>query len=186
MAGTTSKISISSNALILLGHPPISSFDEAGSGAQAAANLYEISYQNLLSSNRWRFAVKKAQLARLTAAPLNGFTYQFQLPSDLLYLIRTEESQDYEIYGNKLLTNRSTVSIDYTYRVNEDSLPPYFIKAMEFYLAMQFAIPVTGNSTRASEYEGMYKSQMNLAKYLDASQRPNDGFEDSPYVDARY
>ena len=63
MAGSTSAIQISSNALILLGHPPIASFEEPGAGAQAASNLYEQSYLNLLTIHRWRFATKKAQLS---------------------------------------------------------------------------------------------------------------------------
>ena len=82
-SGSTSAIQISSNALILLGHPPISSFEEPGAGAQGASNLYEQSYLNMLTVHRWRFATKKAQLSRLTEAPMNGYSYQFQLPSDL-------------------------------------------------------------------------------------------------------
>ena len=186
MAGSTSAIQLSSNALILLGHPPISSFDEPGAGAQAASNLYEQSYLNLLTIHRWRFATKKAQLARLTAAPLNGFTYQFQLPSDLLYLIRKESGGDYEIYGDRLYSNSGTESIDYIYRVNEDNLPPYFIKAFEFFMASQLAIPVVGNSTRAAEYNGMYEMQLKRAKFADSTQRPQDTFTDSPYTQARF
>lgn len=186
MAGSTSAVQISSNALILLGHPPIASFDEPGAGAQASSNLYENSYLNLLTIHRWRFATKKAQLARLSEAPLNGFSYQFQLPSDLLYLIRKESGFDYEIYGDKLYSNNTTESIDYTYRVEEDNLPPYFIKTFEFFMAAQLAIPVAGNSTRANEYNGMYEMQLKRAKFADSTQRPGDTFLSNPYVNARF
>jgi len=115
MAGNTSTIQISSNALILLGHPPISSFDEPGAGAQAAANLYEMSYQSMLTTYRWRFATKKATLARLAGTPINGFTYKYQLPEDLLYLIRKDLNTSYEIYGTELHTTDGAVTIDYLY-----------------------------------------------------------------------
>ena len=186
MAGSTSSIQICSNALILIGHPPISSFSEPGAGAQAAANLYEQSYLNMLTMYRWRFATKKAALSRLSETPTNEFQYQFQLPHDLIYMIKKDTVSDYEIYGNKLYTNDSAVKIDYTYRVDEDKLPAYFIKAFEFFMAMQFAIPVTGNSTRAQEYQGMYEKQLSRAKYSDASQRPQDTFTHNPYVNARF
>ena len=186
MAGSTSAIQISSNALILLGHPPISSFDEPGAGAQAASNLYEQSYLNMLTIHRWRFATKKQQLSRLTATPLNGYNYQFQLPNDLLYLIRKDEGFEYEIYGDKLLSNNLVEEIDYIYRVDESSLPPYFVKAFEFFMAMQLAIPVVGNSTRAGEYNNMYEMQLKRAKFADSSQRPGDTFLDNPYVNVRF
>lgn len=185
MAGSTSAIQMSSNALILLGHPPIASFDEPGAGPQAAGNLYEQSYLNLLTIHRWRFATKKAQLARLSAAPLNGFTYQFQLPSDLLYLIKKDSGFDYEIYGDKLHSNNTSEEIDYLYRVNEDALPPYFAKAFEFFMAAQMAIPVVGNTSRADYYAGLYEMQLKRAKFADSTQRPQDTFSSSPYTQAR-
>jgi len=186
MAGSTSAIQISSNALILIGHPPIASFDEPGAGAQAAANLYEMSYQNMLTMYRWRFATKRMELNRLSEAPNNGFQYQYQLPHDLIYLIKKDLNTDYEIYGDKMYTNDTLVKIDYTYRVDEDKLPSYFVKAFEFFLAMQFAIPVTGNSTRAGEYNSMYEKQLSRAKYSDSSQRPQDTFVSNPYVNVRF
>lgn len=185
MAGNTSSIQLSSNALILLGHPPISSFEEPGAGPQAAANLYEQSYLNMLTIHRWRFATKKARLARLAEEPLNNYRFKYQLPEDLIYLIRKDLNTPYEIYGTELHTSDINVEIDYLYRVDEDILPPYFVKAFEFFFAMQLAIPVVGNSQRAQEYQSMFEKQLSRAKYADSSQRPNDTFSHNPYVDVR-
>ena len=186
MAGNTSAIQMAPNALILLGHPPISDFNEAGAGAQAASNLYENSYLNLLTSHRWRFATKKARLARLQEKPLNQYDYQFQIPNDSIYIIKVENHYDYEVYEDKLYCNYKDVSIDYMYRVDESMLPPYFAKTFEFFMAAQMAIPVTANSTRASEYNAMYEMQLNRAKYADSTQRPVDIKETSEYIDVRY
>lgn len=185
MAGNTSKISIASNALILLGHKPIASLEEAGAGPQAAANLYEDSYLNLLTANRWRFATKKVLLSRLVEGPINEWKYQHQLPHDMLYLVKTSEIMDFEVYEDKLYSNYKEVSIDYIYRVDESMLPAYFTKTLEFFLAAQFAIPVTANSTRMQEYNTMYEMQLKRAKYADASQRPSDVMARSEYVDVR-
>ena len=185
MAGTTSAIQMASNALVLIGHPPISSFDEPGAGARAASNLYESSYTNLLTLTRWRFAAKKVQLSRFAASPLNQYTYQFQLPDDLLYLINTLNGEDYEVYEDRLFANYMDISIDYIFRVDESRLPAYFIKAFQFSFASELAIPVTANSTRAAEYDKKYKEQVAQAFYLDASQRPSDEKLTSEYIDVR-
>lgn len=180
-----SAIKINSNALILLGHTPISTFSDPGSGAQVAANLYETSYRAMLSDHRWRFATKKVQLARLSTAPDNEFSYQFQLPTDLITLIKLQETGNYEIYGDKVYTNRTTCNIDYVYRIDESFLTPSFTKALEFFLAAQYAIPVTGNSTRMKEYTSLYEAQLRRAKHTDSAERPNTGIIDSPFTDVR-
>jgi len=182
----TSKISICSNALILLGEAPISSFDDPGAGALTAANLYESSYINMLSMHRWRFATKKAQLGRLSAAPLNEWQYQYQLPTDIVALITTYPNTNYELYGDKLYANDATISVDYVHRMDESQLPLWFTKTMEFYLAMQFAIPVTGNSTRLGEMNQLWTQQLRSAKNIDSTIRPNAGVFDSPFTSIRW
>ena len=178
-------ISMCSNALLLIGHGTISSFTEGGAGAEVASNLYDSTYENLLTLHRWRFAMAKAQLARLTSTPLNEWSYAFQLPSNYLVVIKTNPNIDYEIYEDKLYANVQEVAIDYLFKVNETRLPPYFIKLVEFHLAAQFAIPVTDNSTKAEEYRKMYEDQLRRAKFIDSQARPNDAVVDSPFVEVR-
>lgn len=181
-----SAVSICSNALILLGDNPISSFSDPGAGAQTASNLYESSYINLLSMHRWRFATKKADLSRLTATPKNEWQYQYQIPTDIVAVITTYPVTNYEIYGDKIYANEASLSIDYVYRVDESQLPLWFAKTMEFYLAMQFAIPVTGNSTRLGEMQQLWTQQLRSAKNIDSTIRPNAGVFDSPFTFIRW
>jgi len=185
MTGTPSSISLASNALLLLGHQPIASFDEGTAGATIAANLYETSYLSLLTNHRWRFASKKAQLARLTEEPLNEYKYAFQLPSDSIYLIKTT-SRQYQIYGSKVYSNDMTMEVDYTYRVNEDNLPPYFAKMFEFFLASQFALSLTGDMEKGNYFSRMYLNELKRAKFADSTQHPQVSFIDNPYVEVRY
>jgi len=186
MAGNAAEISLSSNALLLLGHQPIASFTEGTAGSQVAENLFEHSYKAVLTTYRWRFATKQAKLARLVATPNNVYTYQFQLPVDLLYLIRAVSVYDYEIYEDKLYTNEESIDIEYTYNVSADKLPSHYAKMFEFYLAAQFSIPITGDLEKAQFYNAKYERALSQAKFADASQRPNQEFEYSPYADARH
>lgn len=173
------KIDLISDAMILIGANPISSINEGTEGVVAEA-LYEDTYKGLLSLHSWRFATKKALLNRLTDAPLNEFSYQYQLPSDIITVVKTYDNSDYEIYEDKLYSNNTSVQIDYRYRVDETNLPSYFVMTLKFLLAAQFAIPITDNSQRAQTYEGLYERQLARAKNIDSSSRPQDAIADSP------
>jgi len=185
MAGNASDVQLASNALLLLGHRAIASFTESDSGAEIASNLFEHSYKSILSSHRWRFATKQGRLSRLVAKPQSVYSHQFQLPVDLVYLIRAISVHDYEIYQDKLYCNSLDVSIEYIYDIDSSYLPSYYAKMFEFYLASQFAIPITGDIDKASYYSQQYEKALVKAKFTDSSQRPNDAFGYNPYVDVR-
>lgn len=174
-----SKIEIASNACVLLGANPISAFTEGTEGKVATA-LYDSTYRGVLASFRWRFATKKAQLGRLVDSPLNTYNYQYQLPTDLVNLIKAEDGDDYEIYGDKLYSNLPSVSIDYIYTVPETLLPDYFVLTLQFLLAASFAIPITDNATKAQTYADLYNKQYLIAKNIDSTQRPSVAIQDSP------
>lgn len=186
MAGNASDIALASNAMLLLGGSTISSFTEESAESQIASNLFEHSYKYILSSHRWRFAVKQEQLPRLVATPDKLYSYQFQLPTDLLYLIRTIDSQNYERYGDKIYSNSLEVHIEYVYDIESDKVPSYFSKMMEFYLASQFAIPLTGDTEKASYYTQQFEKSLVKAKFIDSSARPNQTFINNRYTDVRH
>jgi hypothetical protein len=166
------QIEIVSNAMILIGANPISSLTEGTEGLVASA-LYETSYSGLIASHSWRFATKQRQLSRLTEAPLKTYQYQYQLPSDVITIVRVIDGSDYELYMDKLYTNAPEVHIEYRFRVDETLLPDYFQLTLQFLLAAQFAIPITDNTQRAQLYEGLYERQLARAKFIDSSSRPN-------------
>jgi len=185
MAGNASDIALASNAMLLLGGSTIASFTEESAESQIAANLFEHSYRYVLAVHRWRFAVKQEKLARLTAEPEALFNYQFQLPTDIIYLIRTIDNQRYEVYEDKLYSNSTEVTIEFVYDIDSDKIPSHFAKAVEYYLASQFAIPLTGDTEKASYYSAQYEKAVVKAKFIDSSSRPNQTFINNRYTDVR-
>ncbi len=188
MSQITSDIKIASNALLLLGGETIASFTEPTAGSTIADNLYQSSLDGMLSAHRWRFATKTLKLSRLVGAGNANYTAKFALPSDLLYLIKTDgNNRNYEIYGKELHTSVTAVEIDYVYKVDETELPAYFIKALEFYLAFQFAVPLTGDMEKGNYYRIAYEAELKRAKFADSTQRPGDALQAAGrYVKARY
>ncbi len=182
---SVSAVSISSNALVLLGGTTISSFTDDSTGSQIAALLYETTYHALLTETRWRFASRTDRLARHTLPPENSpWQYQFQLPSDCLYVTKCTDPV-YEIYERRLYSNSSSVDAEIVFPVNEVNLPAYFVRALEYKLASLFAIPLTGDINKSDFYYKLAEAELKKARYNDASQRPPTAIEDSPYITAR-
>lgn len=185
MAGNASDIALASNAMLLLGGKTIASFTDGSTEAQIASNLFEHSYKTALSCHRWRFAVKQEKLARLAATPEALFSYQFQLPIDILYLIRPIDNQRYEVYEDKIYSNSLEMTIEYVFNISSDKVPSYWAKMFEYDLASQFAIPLTGDAGKAELYERKHTKALIKAKFLDSSARPNQTFINNRYTDVR-
>jgi hypothetical protein len=137
MAAGDTSLSICSDALIMLGAQPISSFTEGTDAAQACDRLYPDLRDSLLSRYSWSWSSKKAQISRLTTNPINEWDYAYQLPGDMLSgviaLFNTADTTGFplrngwEIYGDQVYTNEETVYIDYQYTVDESKMPYYFV-----------------------------------------------------------
>lgn len=178
-------ISMSSNALLLIGHETINSFTDAGAGARAAANLYETVYEDAITSYPWRFAIGKVTLSKLAAEPLNEWKNAFQLPGDLLLTYRTYPRSPFEIYENKLYSDQETIEIDYWFKPEETTLPPYFVKYMQYALASEFAISVTDNRTLADTSNASANQQRLVAMNRDSQGRTNNAIESAPFIEVR-
>lgn len=179
------SISMCSNALLLIGHGTINSFTDPGAGARAASNLYDVVYEDAITSYPWRFAMGKGTLSKLVAAPLNEWSNAFQLPADLLLTYRTYPRSVFEIYEDKLYTDNDTIEVDYWFKPEEPNLPPYFVKLMQYLLAAEFAISVTDNRTLADTYAAASQRQAMIAQNRDSQGRTNNAIESAPFLEVR-
>lgn len=184
----TTSIEACSNALLLIGDNPISSFTEAGAGATAAANLYPHTYEKLLSEHPWSFALKEQYLSKLSQAPDDetNFSTAYQLPTDLIRLWAIMPHSDYTIVGDLLYSNQNTLLARYIYKPSEIVLPPHFVEALQYKLASDFAISVTENRSTSEHYARLAQLSLAKAKNIDSQGRPQIAIIDSPFTDARH
>ncbi len=184
---SSTKIDMASNALLLIGDEPISSFDDPGAGATVAANLYDETYRSVLASHPWPFALKEQFLSRLSQEPdeQTFYKYAFQLPADLIRIWKIMSHSNYDIVGLLVYSNEATLLCRYVYQVTETALPPHVVKAIEYKLAAEFAMSVTENANKAQYYEKKYLLQVAQAQTIESQGHPQKGFVDSPFVDVR-
>jgi len=181
------SIDLASNALLLIGEETISSFTDDSTAALVAANLYEPTFEALLTVHPWRFASSKATLSRLTATPVNQWDYAFQLPADFLVAQHVDSDiMNYQIYGSKLYSNQTSIVLDYTFKPDESLLPAYFAEVLEYKLASVFAIPITESATKGEYYAELAEKMLTKAKQIDSSATPSIvPNEESPLIGGR-
>lgn len=163
MASGDTKLSICSDALILLGASPLSSFSEGTDAAQICDRLYDDLKDSLIAAYPWSWSFKKSQLARLTSTPPNEWKYQYALPGDTLAGVRAVYNTNavsvppiqygWEVHGDHLDTNEETIYVDYQYSPSESILPTYFIQLLKYAMAAEIAETVTDQITKAQYFE---------------------------------
>ena len=165
MAAGDTSLSICSDALIMLGAQPISSFTEGSDAAQACDRLYPDLRDSLLSRYPWSWSYQKTQLARLATAPISEWDYAYQLPGDMLSGVRalfnTADTfgmplrYGWEIYGDQVYTNEETVYIDYQSSVNESKMPYYFVHLLRHALAGELGMVITDQISKADYFRSL-------------------------------
>jgi hypothetical protein len=196
---TQTQLSWISAALVLCGEKPLNSLTDNRYGAAVAAALFDMSYEEELQSNRWRFASKKAQLAQLNATPPNEWMYAFQLPTDMLLPIGiwgVGTDRSYDIYGDVIYTNITSnpgpinatapvLTFDYLFKPAPSSVPSYFSLLMTFKLARDMISPITESDTGVQVMTAKYNAQRARAQFADAQGRPNRPLQNNPLVQVR-
>lgn len=204
MASGDTKLSICSDALVMLGSTPLSSFSDGTDEATIADRLYDDIRDTLLMQYAYSWSIKKVKLARLSDAPISEWTYKFQLPGDILgnpkaaFISGSAGARpvnDFEIYSDGLLADYEEVWIDYQFRPEPALFPPYFVKLLKTALAADFAEPVTDQVTKADYYrvlaygspsENMRGGLARVAMNIDGVDRPPQVIEDFPLTDIRF
>lgn len=164
MAAGDTGISICSDALIMLGAKAISSFNDGTDESSTCDRLYPDVRDSMLVQYPWSFTLKKVKLARLVTVPNSVWRYEYQLPGDRLGNPRavynrgnpgSPVQKDWEIQGDKLLTNLDEVFIDYQYQTPEFAMPQYFVQLLKYMMAWHLAMPITEQMDKAGYWQGI-------------------------------
>ena len=164
MAEGDTDVSICSQALLLLGANQITSFADGTAPSSVCSVLYPRVKSQTLGMYPWSFTLKKTQLGQLTSTPTNVYSKEYQLPTDMFLGVpravyaslstgNLPKITDYEIQGDKLLTNETTIVIDYQQLVAESAMPSYFVQMMIYQMAWHLAEPVTDQTTKSDYWK---------------------------------
>lgn len=203
MAAGDTGVSICSDALILLGAKPISSFNDGTDESNTCDRLYSDVRDMTLSLYPWSFAYKKVQLSRLITTPTTEWRYEFQLPGDRLgnpravytsSVANSRPLKDWEIIGDKLMCNELTIYIDYPYQTPEFAMPQYFVQLLKYQMAWHIAEAITEQADKSLRWqrvalgdpaENMRGGYFRQACQMDAQGNPSRVIEDYTLIAVR-
>jgi hypothetical protein len=191
-----SVVDICNGALNQLGASTILSLTEDSKNARLCNARYTQVRDSLFRSHPWNCLIKRVELARDTATPSWGFSYQFTLPSDCLRVIGIlNYDHDFKVEGRKIVANHETVKIQYVARITDanqyDELLRETISAS---LAADIAYAVTSSNPTASNMYNLFQDKLREARFVDATEgqntNPDNGQSDvigsSSFINARY
>ena len=185
----TNKVQIANRALTRLAKDRINSFTENSPEATLVNELYDSVRQEVLDEGSWSFATTRANLALSTETPAYEFTYAFQLPSNFIHMreIPVEDGNiEYQIEGDKLLANVSTLKIKYVKdETNEALWSPKFIKCVYLKLAIEMATSFRRNEVLVKRLIAEYEDAVMEGLARDAQQSSKEELRTNDLIDGR-
>lgn len=179
-------------ALVLLGQDEIDSLTDDDDISMTCARVYAAVRDEVLGIYPWRCTLKEVQLSRLTAAPVGGWKYAYQLPTDRIGEIKTVWNTDsynrspfkqYQISEDTLLTDAEEIWVFYPWLIDESAFTGHVRALMQFVLAARLAEPITEDESKSQKWEmkaygmpgeGGMGGYFARARLVDSAQSPSE------------
>lgn len=166
------------SALSKIGATHITSLEEGSKNANLCASFYTRCRDDLLRAHSWNFATARARLARLSLAPIFGYSVAYALPADWLRWIAAYAEEagarvlEFKIEGNALLCDADRVYLRCVRRIEDVNLMPAdFREALASLLARELAVPIAHSNSLEEKLDARFRSRLRRA-------RTTDGLED--------
>lgn len=175
-----STVDICNSALNMLGGATIISLTENSKNGRLCNQRYEPVRDAIFRSHPWNCLIQRIDLAANTETPNFQWKFQFTLPSDCLRVLRTENSnfsneEQYRIEGRNLLTNQSTIKIQYVAKITDTTkYDTLLIETISARLAAELCYPITQSATLMDRMFALYDAKIKEARFADATEGSSD------------
>ncbi len=185
----TSKVSIISNAITLLGHAPITSLLNGDQMVVAAEQAFDMLLPGVLAQNNWRFATQIQQLSESVEVPPKPWGAVYLLPAGWLKTIRVYPNiYVWDIYENSKIYAQYSGEwfMEYVFLPDIPKLPAHFVNYFVYELAAYLAL---SNAQRPDFYAPLESKR--IASYamcaaVEAQNRPQFTQATFPVLNNRY
>jgi len=146
--------------LVELGDQTVTALTDDSDRARALNAIYADSRDQVLSDFPWAFAVTRATLAQIAGSPVWGFTRWYQLPTDTIRVLETQEpTAPWRREADRILTDLSSMAIKYIARITDPvKFSPGFVRALVAYLKWRLPITITGSLNKQIQYGAEYRA----------------------------
>lgn len=169
------KEAIVSNAISLLGHAPIVSFEGGDQLVVAAEQAFDMLLPAILSENNWRFAAQIQQLSESVEVPPIPWQTIYLLPAGWLKTIRVYPNiYVWEIYENSKIYAQfqGTFFMEYIFQPEISKLPSHFVKYFVHEIAAYLALSSAQRPDFYAPLEAKRIQSYALCAAIEAQNRP--------------
>ena len=197
----STDLEVCNRCLAILGEPPVTSLSDPSKAARTVNASYAPLRDALLRAYRWKFAMKRVELAADTDAPVFGFDYAYTLPSDFLRLdfindamvwfatgaeYRDFNEGAYAVEGGKILTDLSApLQVRYVSRADAALFDPAFVEALAARMASSLAIAITQSESKKNEARKDFMEAIRVAVQSNAIETPPQQMPDNEWMMSR-
>ena len=183
------KVSISSNALLLLGDQPINDFTDNSTRARLASNLWEHTKDAMIRAHHWACCIKRVQLAPEVATPAFQYSYAYNLPGDCLNVLSIDAFEypiNHKVEGQQILANDNPIYLRYIFRNDiVESWDAGLVDIMTSAMAAAMCYPITRDAKLKQYYESEVFGKLRKIRAVDSQQSTSTGILSSPLVEVR-
>ena len=182
------RVQILSNALMQLGHQPISSLSGGDQLVVAADQIYDIKITSCLTRSNWRFATQIQQLSKLAETPPPQWKTVYALPAGYLkMLIVYPNIYSWDIYADQKIYTQyeGELYMEYVFLPDVSMFPPHFVDYFTYEISTALAL---SNAQKAEYYpllNAQRIQQQGVAMAVEAQNRPNFHQVDIPVLGLR-
>lgn len=170
----TSAVDICSQSLLLLGAEPINALTDNTPRAKLANRHFVRVYESVMRAHLWDSCIKRVTLSPLSSAPVFGYTYQFQIPSDCLRVLGVDVNDrpiEHHIEGQAILANESVLYVRYLFANDVvESWDASLVDVVVYALALEMCYTLTRNASLTQYFQTEYDRRLKRARWSDGQQ----------------
>lgn len=140
----------------------------------------------VLRLHPWKDATIRVVLSPLSAGPVFGYDYYFQLPGDCLRLLEIISDSDYKLENGKIATMDSSINIRYIQRIdNPTQLDSMLSDLIAAYLAKEIIYSLTQDAAMTKILKDDFQTELRMAKNIDSKSQTKERIEMGWLTDLR-
>lgn len=189
----TSEVAICNAALAKVSNNRIVSLTEGSTAGNLCNEMYERIRDRLLRRHIWNFNKKRLKLAQLATAPVFGWTYAYQLPSDWVRNIGVypdsagiNQTHDYQTEGRMILADHESIYLVYGARITDpNEFDDMFREALAYAIAVELAVPLAKSATLRDRMDEAFNAYVMETQTIDGQDDPPDYPSEPGWADVR-
>jgi len=165
-------IDICNQALMMLGVPTITSFDDPGENARRCKLIFPSQRDLVLRDHTWSFATASIALSQVAEECFDGdYSCICALPVDLIRIIALESGGELRRVGSNIFVKSLPDTLVYIRRVEDcGKFDITFCEALQYRMAAKLCVVNTRSPGEFNSYMQEYQRTLGIARSIDSAE----------------